>query len=45
MLFLCVLTFLISDKDHDTLREEAKELMRQIQRRNTENEPDRKVYL
>ncbi|TDL27897.1 hypothetical protein BD410DRAFT_781812 [Rickenella mellea] len=33
------------DKDHDTLREEAKELMRQIQRRNTENEPDRKLSI
>lgn len=33
----------LADKDHDCVREEARELLRQVQRQNTEYEPDRKV--
>lgn len=35
----------LSEKDHDILREEARELMRVMQEKSVEIDPDRKVCL
>lgn len=38
-----IFTLAVSEKDHDALREEAKELMRQIQEKNIQVDNARKV--
>ena len=38
-----LLTYNASEKDHEVVREEARDLMRQIQEKGVEYDPDRKV--